>query len=143
MARLLDKQNVDKEGRWVVVDPVFEEILRDENSKFMNDFYQKGEQLSNGRVASDKVRGFRLYSSNNLPFLGTGPSTADNNGSNVNFGVIVAGIDSAIATAEQINKTESFRSPFGFSDVVRGMHMYGRKILRPTGLLRAHYNIAS
>ena len=143
MARLLDQQNVDKEGRWVVVDPVFEEILRDENSKFMNDFYQKGEALSNGRVASDKVRGFRLYSSNNLPFLGTGPSTADNNGSSANFGVIVAGIDSAIATAEQINKTESFRSPFGFSDVVRGMHMYGRKILRPTGLLRAHYNIAN
>ncbi len=142
MSRLLDQQNVDKEGRWVVVDPVFEEILRDENSKFMDRDYQDGEQLSNGRVSSTKVRGFRLYSSNNLPSLGTGPSTSDNNGSSANFGVIVAGIDSAVATAEQINKTETFRSPFGFSDVVRGMHMYGRKILRPTGLIRAHYNIA-
>lgn len=141
MSRLLDQQNVEKEGRWVVVDPVFEEILRDENSKFMDRDYQDGEQLSNGRVSATKVRGFRLYSSNNLPSLGTGPGTADNNGSNANFGVIIAGIDSAVATAEQINKTETFRSPFGFSDVVRGMHMYGRKILRPTGLVRAIYNV--
>lgn len=143
MSRLMDQQNVDKEGRWVVVDPVFEEILRDENSKFMDADYQDGEQLSNGRISSSKVRGFRLYSSNNLPFFGTGPGTADNNGSAVNYGVIVAGSDGAVATAEQINKTEQFRSPFGFSDIVRGMHMYGRKILRPAGLLRAVYNIAN
>lgn len=141
MSRLLDQQNAPKEGRWVVVDPVFEEILRDENSKFMDRDFQEGERLSNGRVSSNQVRGFRLYSSNNLPLLGTGPGTADNNGSSANYGVIVAGIDAAVATAEQINKTESFRSPFGFSDVVRGMHMYGRKILKPTGLLRAIYNV--
>jgi hypothetical protein len=141
MSRLLDQQNVDKGGRWVVVDPVFLEILMDENSKFMDRDFQEGEQLSNGKVMSNKVRGFKLYSSNNLPTIGTGPGTADNNGSSANYGVIVAGIDSAVATAEQINKTETFRSPFGFSDVVRGMHMYGRKILRPTGLIRAIYNI--
>jgi hypothetical protein len=141
MSRLLDQQNVDKEGRWVVVDPVFLEVLMDENSKFMDRDFQEGEQLSNGKVMSNKVRGFRLYSSNNLPYLGTGPATVDADGSAANFGVIVAGIDSAAATAEQINKTESFRSPFGFSDVVRGMHMYGRKILRPQGLVRAIYNV--
>ena len=141
MSRLLDQQNAPKEGRWVVVDPVFEEILRDENSKFMDRDFQEGEKLSNGRVSSNMVRGFRLYSSNNLPQIGTGSGTADNNGSSANYGVIVAGIDAAVATAEQINKTESFRSPFGFSDVVRGMHMYGRKILKPTGLIRAIYNV--
>ncbi len=141
MSRLLDQQNAPKEGRWVVVDPVFEEILRDENSKFMDRDFQEGEKLSNGRVSSNMVRGFRLYASNNLPQIGTGAGTADNNGSSANYGVLVAGIDAAVATAEQINKTESFRSPFGFSDVVRGMHMYGRKILKPTGLLRAIYNV--
>lgn len=141
MSRLMDQQNVDKDGRWVVVDPVFEEILRDENSKFMDRDFQDGEKLSNGRVSSDMVRGFRLYSSNNLPYLGTGPGTADSNGSSANFGVIVAGHDSAVATAETINKTESFRSQDTFADVVRGLHMYGRKILRPQSLCRAIYNI--
>lgn len=143
MGMKLDLQNVEKEGRWIVVDPVFMERLLDEDSKFMNADYQASEQLSNGKISSAKVRGFRVYMSNNLPYLGTGPSTIDSNGSSANFGVIIAGHDSAVATAEQINKTETFRSPFGFSDVVRGLHMYGRKILRPQCLLRAAYNVAN
>lgn len=140
---LFDLQNVDKDNRWAVVDPVFMEILLDENSKFVNDFYQKGEQLSNGKISSDKVRGFRLYLSNNLPYVGTGPGTLDNNGSNANYGVLVFGTDSAVASAEQINKTEKFRSTETFADVVRGLHMYGRKILRPQGLARVWYNKAN
>jgi len=139
--RLMDQRNVDKEGRWVVVDPVFMEVLMDENSKFMDRDFQDGEQLSNGKVASNKIRGFRVYCSNNLPYLGDGPA-ATGAGSLTDFGVVVAGHDSAVATAEQIKKTESFRSPFGFQDIVRGMHLYGRKILRPEGLVRAIYNVA-
>jgi len=142
MNRLLDQQNVEKEGRWVVVDPVFMEALMDENSKFMDRDYQLTEQLSNGKLSSNKVRGFRIYSSNNLAYVGGGPGIRDNNGSQTDFGFIVAGHDTAVATAEQINKTETFRSPFGFSDIVRGMHMYGRKILRPTGIVRAAWNLA-
>jgi len=141
IGRLFDQQNVDPDGRWVVVDPVFQEILRDENSKFMDRFYQEGEQLSNGLIASNKVRGFRVYTSNNLPSAGTGPGTADNNGSSSNYGVIVAGHDSAVATAERLKNTESFRSEMSFSDIVRGMHMYGRKILRPQALARVIYNV--
>jgi hypothetical protein len=143
MNRLLDQQNVPKEGRWLVVDPVFLEIIMDENSKFMNQFYQDSEQLSNGKLSANTVYGFKWYTSNNTPFIGNGPAVLDNNGSSTDYGVIIAGHDSAVATAEQINKTESFRSPFGFSDIVRGMHMYGRKILRPTGLVRAIYNKAN
>ena len=141
MSRLMDQQNVDPDGRWAVVDPVFMEVLRDENSKFMNDQWQDGQALSNGQISGSKVRGFRLYVSNNLPQIGTGSGTADNNGSSANYGVIVAGHDSAVATAEQINKTESFRSPDTFADVVRGLHMYGRKVLRPQALCRAIWNI--
>lgn len=143
MNRLLDQQNVPKEGRWIVVDPVFMEILMDENSKFMNQFYQDSEQLSNGKLSANAVYGFRIYLSNNLPYIGSGPAVLDNNGSATDYGLIVAGHDSAVATAEQINKTETFRSPFGFSDIVRGMHMYGRKILKPQGLVRAAYNKAN
>jgi hypothetical protein len=56
--------------------------------------------------------------------------------------VIVAGHDSAVATAEQINKTETYRDPDSFADIVRGMHLYGRKILRPEALVVAKYNLA-
>lgn len=139
--RILDENNVDKDGRWVVIDPVFAELLMDENSKLINSDYNPGaDQLTNGRLAEGRIRGFRVYMSNNLPVIGTGPGTPDTNGSNANYGVIVAGHDSAIASAQQIDKTEKYRDPFSFADVVRGMNMYGRKILRPEALLRAHWN---
>lgn len=141
MVRLLDVKNVDSDGRWVVIDPVFHEKLMDEDSKFMDRDYQSSEQLSNGKIMASKVRGFRMYLSNNLPYVGTGPGTADTNGSSSHYGFIIAGHDSAAATAEQINKTEKFRSTDSFGDVVRGLHMYGRKILRPECLLRVGYNI--
>lgn len=145
MNRKLDELNVDKDGRWVVLDPVFIELLMDEDSKFINNDYNAnqnaGGQLTNGRLVHGKIRGFRIYESNNLPFVGTGPGTADADGSSANYGVIIAGHDSAVATAQQLNKVESHRDPFSFSDIVRGMHMYGRKILRPEGLVRAVYNI--
>ena len=35
MARLLDQQQVDTNGRWLVVDPVFMEMLRDEDSRLI------------------------------------------------------------------------------------------------------------
>lgn len=143
MNRLLDQQNADKDGRWVVIDPVFHELLMDENSKFMNHDYQSSEQLDNGKIMSSKIRGFRVYLSNNLPYLSTGPATVDANGSSTIFGVIVAGVDGAVATAQQIDKTETFRDPNSFADVVRGMNLYGRKILRSEGLVRAIYNLAS
>jgi hypothetical protein len=139
MARLLDQQNVDSQGRWLVVDPVFMEVLKDEDSRLFNaDFGGSG--LQNGQIGT-QIHGFRVYQSNNLPSVGTGSSFAGAN-SNTNYGVIVAGHDSAVATAEQINKTETYRDPDSFADIVRGMHLYGRKILRPEALVNAIYHLA-
>lgn len=143
----MDLLNVPKEGRWVVVDPVFLEILMDENSKFIgNDWnanQNAGGQLTNGKLVQGTIRGFKVYSSNNLPYVGTGPGTLDNNGSSTNYGVIIAGNDQAVATAQQIDKTESYRDPNSFADIVRGLHLYGRKILRPESLVRVWYNKAN
>ena len=94
-----------------------------------------GSGLQNGRLCNN-IHGFTSLSSNNLPSVGTGPSLRWHN-SSTNFGVIVAGHSSAVATAEQINKTETYRDPDSFADIVRGMHLYGRKILRPEALVNA------
>ena len=139
MARLLDQQNVDSQGRWLVLDPVFMEVLKDEDSRLFNqDFGQSG-GIRSGEVIGN-LHGFRVFSSNNLPSIGTGPATTGGTNSS-NFGIIVAGHDSAVATAEQINKTETYRDPDSFADIVRGMHLYGRKILRPEALVNARYNL--
>jgi hypothetical protein len=141
MKRLLDQQQVDTQGRWLVIDPVFMEILSDEDSRFMNGDYGESGGLRNGLVINN-FHGFRLYVSSNLPAVGTGPGTSGTANQNANFGVLVAGHDSAVATAEQINKTETYRDPDSFADIVRGMHLYGRKILRPEAIVTAKYNAA-
>jgi hypothetical protein len=141
MGRLLDQQNVDKSGRWLVIDPVMMEVLQDEDSRFLNADFGDSGALRNG-LALSNWNGFRVYVSNNLPSVGTGPATTGTANQNANFGVIVAGHDSAVATAEQINKTETYRDPDSFADIVRGMHLYGRKILRPEALVTSKYNLA-
>ena len=141
MKRLMDQQQVDSQNRWLVVDPVFMEILADEDSRFLNADYGESGALRNGLVLNN-MHGFRLYTSSNLPHVGTGSGTAGSANQNTNFGVIVAGHDSAVATAEQISKTETYRDPDSFADIVRGMHLYGRKILRPEAIVTAKYNAA-
>lgn len=141
MSRQLDLQNVDQGGRWIVIDPVFAEMLRDEDSRLFNADYTEKGGLRNGRIGRE-IHGFEVYQSNSLPKVGTGPATVGTTAQNTNFGVIVAGHKSAIATAENISKTESFRSQEMFADVTRGLHVYGRKILRSEGIVTAKYNVA-
>ena len=140
MARKMDTQNVDARGRWVVLDPVFVEMLKDEDSRMLNgDFGGSG--LQNGLVLNN-IHGFRVYVSNALPAAGTGAGTSGTSAQATNYGVVVAGQDDAVASAEQINKVENYRDPDSFADIVRGMHLYGRKILRPEALITARYNAA-
>jgi hypothetical protein len=140
MARLLNQQQVDTQDRWLVVDPVFMELLGDENSKLVNADFNAAE-LKNG-LALTNLAGFRLYVSSNLPSVGTGAGTSGTANQNSNYGVLVAGHGSAVATAEQLSKTETYRDPDSFADIVRGMHLYGRKILRPEAIVTAKYNAA-
>ena len=43
---------------------------------------------------------------------------------------------SSTATASHIAKTEVVRSTEAFSDIVRGLHVFGRKVLRPEAIVR-------
>lgn len=135
MARLLDDQNVPEEGRWAIIDPYFKELLMDEDSKLVSDDYANKGQLRNGMLGGGLVRGFQLHMSNNLTQSGDGPS-------GTGYSYMLAGHKSCIATVEQISKTETFRDPNSFADVVRGLHVYGRKVLRLESLVGAVYHTA-
>ena len=130
IVRLMDANNVPAENRWFVAGPLFWEQMRDENSKLMGvDFTGDSNSiLRNGLVTNGLIRGFRCYQSNNLPL------DSSNN-------VALAGHMSAVATASQISKVETFRDPDSFADVVRGLHMYGRKVLRTEGVYKIVYSI--
>lgn len=142
IARQMDQANIDTDGRYFVADPVFYEMLMDEDSKFVNADFGGGDEVRNGRVGNGLVRGFKIYKSNNLPYYGTGAGTVATTGSEQNFGVGVAGHSSCVASAQQLAKTETYRDTGSFADIVRGMQLYGRKILRPEGLFTVNYNVA-
>jgi len=136
-ARMLDDENVPEEGRWVVASPLFYEQLADTSSKLMSVDYNQGDGgLRNGLVASGQLRGFKLYKSNNLP---TWTGTATSTGLSGNH--VIAGHMSGTSCASAFNKVESIRDPATFGDIVRGLMVWGRKVLRPEAIVTSYVNI--
>jgi len=130
MARLLDEQNVPEEGRWFLADPAFYEILVQSSSKLLSVDYNAGQgSIRNGLVSTGKLRGFDMYKTNNI--------AAASNAA----GKVIAGHMSAAATAQAITSTEVIRDPDSFGDIVRGLHVYGSKVLRPEALVSAFYGV--
>jgi len=56
-------------------------------------------------------------------------------------GKVLAGHISSTATAQTIISTETLRDPSSFGDIVRGLHVYGSKVLRPEALVSAFYAV--
>jgi len=130
MARLLDEQNVPEEGRWFVASPDFYEVLGQASSKLLSVDFNAGQgSIRNGLVSSGKLRGFDMYKSNNIA------STSNA------AGKCLAGHISSTATANTILSTEVLRDPSSFGDIVRGLHVYGAKVLRGEALVSAFYGI--
>tara|TARA_Y100000310_G_scaffold104462_1_gene102775 strand:+ start:2277 stop:3239 length:963 start_codon:yes stop_codon:yes gene_type:complete len=128
MARLLDDQNVPEEGRWFVAPPSFYEELAQSGSKLLSVDFNAGQgSIRNGLVSSGKLRGFNMYKSNNI--------AATSNAT----GKVLAGHMSSVSTAQTITSTEVLRDPSSFGDIVRGLHVYGAKVLRPKALVSAFY----
>ena len=130
MAKLLDEQNVPEEGRWFVAPPSFYNELSQSGSKLMSVDFNAGQgSIRNGLVSSGKLRGFDMYKSNNVPATSTCT------------GQVLAGHISSTATAQTIISTEVLRDPSSFGDIVRGLHVYGAKVLRPEALVGAFYTV--
>ena len=130
MARLLDEQNVPEEGRWFVASPDFYEVLGQSASKLLSVDFNAGQgSIRNGLVSSGKLRGFDMYKSNNIA------STSNA------AGKCMGGHMSSTATANTILSTEVLRDPTSFGDIVRGLHVYGAKVLRPEAMVSAFYGI--
>lgn len=121
----LDKAKVPSEGRFLVVSPDFYALLL-QDARFIDaSQYGTNAPIMNGEVG--RVLGFNVITSLNLPAgtAGTAPAVS-------NF--VVAGHRMATTFAEQINKTEAYRPESSFSDAIKGLHLYGAKVVRPEAL---------
>jgi hypothetical protein len=124
----LNRKNVPREGRYVVVSPEFHGSLLNDDRFVRADASATTEGLRNGFVG--RAAGFDILESNNTP----NPSGDTQ--------VIQAGYPGAITYAEQILETEALRLQATIADAIRGLHVYGAKLLRPTGIAVAFVNPA-
>ena len=136
----LDRQNAPEEGRWFVGAPEWYESLANTASKLLSVDYNAGKgSLRNGLVASGLVRGFQMYKSNNLA---TNDLTAATPAGTATAPVATWGQMSAVSCASQLKIVESLRSTTTFADIVRGLLVFGRKVLRTNCIGRTIYVIA-
>lgn len=121
----LDKAKVPSAGRFLIVSPDFYAMLLQDPRFIDASQYGTNAPIMNGEVG--RVLGFSVLVSLNLP-----AGTAGDAGETSNF--VVAGHRMATTYAEQINKTEAYRPESSFSDAIKGLHLYGAKVVRGEAL---------
>lgn len=121
----LDKQNVPAQGRFLIVSPEFYAVILGDARFIDASKYGSNDGIRNGEVG--QAVGFSVIVSNTIPAgtAATAPAVS-------NF--VVAGHSMATTFAEQISKTEAYRPQNSFSDAVKGLHLYGAKVVRPEAL---------
>lgn len=138
-AKELDENNVPEEGRWFVAAPEWYNVLSNTASKLLTVDFNAGQgSIRNGLVASGLLRGFQMYKSNNLPTNDLSGATPAGSATapEALFGHI-----SAVSAASAMNKVETVRDTATFSDIVRGLMVWGRKVLRDDSVGKIIYTI--
>lgn len=121
IAKELDELNIPEEGRFIVLPPSMVSLLKQSE---LRQAYLTGDATSplrNGQVG--QVDRFTVYQSNLLytPASGT----------DATYTHVLAGHPKAISFASQFTNTETVRLESTFGDGVRGLKVYGRKVVTP------------
>lgn len=119
----LDEANVPTDGRFCIVPPWFHSLLLKRQEFVFTAAAASQERLVNGFVG--EAAGFRILNSNNVVKSGSDYR-------------IQAGVDMATAFAQQILKVEAYRPEKRFADAIKGLHLYGCKVIRPEMLAVLH-----
>lgn len=121
VSRELDEVNCPQEGRWIVVPPwMHQKMVLAE----LTTTDTQVEALTNGRVG--RILGFDVRMSNNLKYASGGSATVKTK--------VMAGTRDAISLAEQLSTVEGLRREGRFSDAIRGLHLYGGKVVQANAL---------
>lgn len=123
LGTVLDEQSVPEDRRWIVLPPIFCGMIKKSELKDASLAGDGTSILRNGRLGM--IDRFTLYSSNLLY------SALD--GSDLCFHMM-AGHPSAISFAAQITNTETLRAESTFGNLVRGLNVYGYKVVKPESL---------
>ncbi len=149
MSSALDEQNVPEDGRWLIITPYDRHLLMQSN---IAQAYFSGDDKSTIRTGKiGMLDRFTVYVSNLLPRGTTGkalvpgltdPATGGAVSNAKARRLMVAGTKHAASFAMTVNKTEPLRNQSDFGDIVRGLAVYGRKVVKPEALVVAQVGAA-
>lgn len=128
LGQVLDEQNIPETGRWIVM-PTWAAVLIKRSE--LRQAYLSGDSVSmlrNGRLGM--VDRFTLYTSNLMPF-GTAAGLA------AGEFIIYAGHAHGLTFASQMTKMETLKSELAFGQLMRGLQVYGYKVVDGVALAQA------
>lgn len=105
---------------WVIINPTIESYLL-QSTEFINAHNVADETLREGAIG--RIAGMDVLVSTNLTAI-SGKY------------YVLAGTNEAITFASQLSKIESLRDKDSFSDLVRGLYLYGAKTVQPKALAK-------
>ena len=128
MGQALDEQNVPETGRWIVMPTWVASLVKKSELRDASLSGDSTTMLRNGRLGM--VDRFTLYTSNLMPSgVAAGLAAGE--------WVVYAGHPHALTFAAQFSKVETIRSETTFGNVLRGLQVYGHKVLDGTALVQA------
>lgn len=116
----LDKANVPPVGRFVVLPPEAEGLLLEDNKFVYVGTSSSEDSLKNGKVF--RACGFDIAISNNVPV-------------NENKYKIIATYKGSTTFAQQLLETKAYSPEKGFGDALKGLVVFGAKVVRPNKIV--------
>lgn len=125
LGSVLDEQNVPNTGRWLVMPAWACGLIKKSDLKDSSLSGDGQSIIRNGRIGI--VDRFMIYMDNNVATTTDGAYTVYN---------IIAGHKSGLTFAAQMTNMETLPNPNSFGQLVRGLHVYGYKVIE--GAYLAH-----
>ena len=113
----LTEANVPEEGRFAIIPAWCEGLLLKDDRFVAAGTSTSDNVIRNGKIG--RAAGMDIYVSNNTPHTSATKYK------------IIAGHPMAYTFAEQIVKIEAYRPEARFADAIKGLHVYGGKLIRP------------
>ena len=127
LGTVLDEQNIPETGRWLLMSAATAGLFKKSELRDASIMGDDTSVYRNGRLGT--LDRFDVYSSNLLP---SGLEGADR----VEY--IIAGHNNAMSFASQMQEMETLRSEVTFGTLVRGLQVYGFKVIDPTACAVAY-----
>lgn len=134
---------VPKQGRWAVIAPWMTTLLMQDirftsfNTPEANQRIMEGKldasSGSSGDAYLGRINGMDVYESPQAPHL------SGTKGTSGSQDVALVGHPMALTYAEGLTKTEAYRPQYRFSDAVKGLCLFGAKVVRPQALSAGYF----